>query len=166
MDGGGITGLRLFCSALTDAAHSSEKVIEFPGSFGNWGERIVCAGGKWAEKFWLQFATKPSEHLGVVRMRLICNAKGGKAQIVGGLTKDPTLWQHGLAEGDPALSKWEEAIDCPDFVTGVKVQTDQNNSTLSRPSEGNRDMVGINKIQFACNIYGGLNLRINQSRGK
>ena len=47
-----------------------------------------------------------------------------------------------------------DRFSCPNFVTGIKVQTDQNNSTLSRPPEGNRDMVGINKIEFACNIFG------------
>ena len=117
MDGGGITGLRLFCSDLLGGDHSrSEKKIEFPGSFGNWGLKIVCENDRWAEKFWLQFgAIEPHEYLGVVRIRLSCNQKGGSALIFGGHTEDPLYWQHGLENRH--ITKSENELDVEIITT-------------------------------------------------
>ena len=112
MDGAGITGLRLFCSALDQPNHVQEKVIEFPGSFGNWGERKNCPNEKWADLIYLQFATSDSDHQGVVRIKMSCRGselgKAGGGREYAGQTEDPTEWQQGLAQGD--LTSMEEAV--------------------------------------------------------
>ena len=158
MDGAGITGLRLFCSSLSDPGHSStEKVMEFPGSFGSWGEKKSCKNGHWVSRFFLQYAKKEtaSEHFGVVQVRISCTNQEGKDLIPGGNTEPANQWQHGLLDRNTEYSK---PIVCQDFISGAKVQTDQNNASLSKPPEGNPDMVGINNVKLACNIYGKFNL--------
>ena len=157
MDGAGITGLRLFCSSLSDPGHSSsEKMMEFPGSFGSWGEKHSCTNGHWVSRFYHQYAMKEttSEHFGVVQIRISCTIKRGKDLGPGGNTEPADQWQHGLLDTNIGYSK---PTVCQDFISGAKVQTDQNNASLSKPPEENGDMVGINNVKLACNIYGKFN---------
>ena len=59
-DGAGITGLRLFCSTVTDVIvqphKRTKKTLEFPGSIGDWGEELACNAGQWATTFEIRFA--------------------------------------------------------------------------------------------------------------
>ena len=177
-DGAGITGLRLFCSTVTEGIvqphKRTKKILEFPGSFGDWGQILACQDGQWVTRFELRYATDteiPLEHLGVVQIRLRCNSNphgkeatfegivtpyGQKSGKKGALrTEDPTLWQHNLNKEN--LKPWVIARQCPEqtYIMGAKVQTDQNDRNLRVLSEGiNPDMVGINNVKVACNIYG------------
>ena len=177
-DGAGITGLRLFCSTVTEGIvqphKRTKKTLEFPGSFGDWGQTLACRDGQWVTKFELRYATDteiPLEHLGVVQIRLNCNRNphgkettfegivtlyGEKSGRKGALrTEDPTIWQHNLNKEN--LKPWVIARQCSEktFIMGAKVQTDQNDRYLRVSSKGtNPDMVGINNVKVACNIYG------------
>ena len=206
-DGAGITGLRLFCSTVTDVIvqphKRTKKTLEFPGSIGDWGEKLACNAGQWATTFEIRFAEDshafsvswlggdlgvsvggvpiptfgspdteliPLGRLGVVQMGLRCKSNplekeetsegivtpyGQKSGRIGTLqTKDPTLWQHGLIEEE--LKDSEIARQCQkSFIMGAKVQTDQNDRRLGVFPEGrNPDMVGINNVKLACDIYG------------
>ena len=177
-DGAGITGLRLFCSSVTEVIvqphKRTKKILEFPGSFGDWGQTLACQDGQWVTRFELRYATDteiPLEHLGVVQMGLRCNSNPHRKEATfegivtpyvqksgrkGALrTEDPTLWQHNLNKED--LKPWVIASQCPKrtYIMGAKVQTDQNDRNLRVLSEGtNPDMVGINSVELACNIYG------------
>ena len=177
-DGAGITGLRLFCSIVTEVIvqphKRSRKTLEFPGSIGDWGEKLTCQDGQWVTEFEIRFATDteiPLEHLGIVQMGLRCKSnppekkkatsegivtaygeKSGRRRTL--RTEDPTIWQHNLLEED--LLPWVNARKCKtSFIMGAKVQTDQNDRKLSILPEGtNPDMVGINNVKLACDIYG------------
>ena len=67
-------------------------------------------------------------------------------------------WQYGLLEVN---TKYSKPTVCPDFISGAKVQTDQNNASLSKPPEGNPDMVEINNVKVDCNMYGKFNIPRN-----
>ena len=177
-DGAGITGLRLFCSTVPEVIVQPHErtmmMLEFPGSIGDWGQKLACQDGQWGTEFEIRFATDtqiPLEHLGVVQMGLRCksNPPGKKATSEGIVTpygqksgrkgilrtEDPTLWQHNLLEQD--LKPWVIARQCQkSFIMGAKVQTDQNDRNLrvSVLEETNPDMVGINNVKLACDIYG------------
>ena len=162
-DGAGITGLRLFCSTVTEVIvqphKRTKKMLEFPGSFGDWGQTLACQDGQWVTRFELRYATDteiPLEHLGVVQIRLKCNSNPhGKERTFALRTEDPTLWQHNLNKEN--LKPWVIARQCSEktYIMGAKVQTDQNDRYLRVSSKGtNPDMVGINNVKVACNIYG------------
>ena len=185
-DGAGITGLRLFCSTVPEVIvqpHERTKtMLEFPGSIGDWGQKLACQDGQWVTQFEVRFATDtqiPLEHLGIVQMGLRCksNPPGKKATSKGIVTpygqksgrkgilrtEDPTLWQHNLLEQD--LKPWVIARQCQkSFIMGAKVQTDQNDRNLRvSVSKGtNPDMVGINNVKLACDIYGNLSMIIKK----
>ena len=159
-DGTGITGLRLFCSQLETHVHkNTEKILEFPGSTGDWGKKLTCKENHWVTSFHVRYAieTVPEtefdetieEHLGVVQMMIACSVVAGTGQsqrpdfegtvfpfgqdsgTPGRLeTENPTIWQQGLSEYN--LKPWHSAIVCPQFIKGARVETDQNNERLSR----------------------------------
>ena len=155
---------------MTGANHkTTEKILEFPGSTGDWGAKLACNEHHWATSVHVRYATgTPYEHLGVVQMRLKCQTVpaidedtlegivfpyGQDSGAPGRLeTEDPTTWQQGLTE--EVLQRWEHFIVCENFIRGAKVQTDQNNEQLSVVPEELADMVGINNVKFTCNIYG------------
>ena len=170
-DGSGITGLRLFCSLTRDARGKhklTEKILEFPGSSGDWGKKLTCNEHQWATSIHVRYATgTPDENLGVVQMRLICRRFGIGDETSQGIvfpygensgspgfleTEDPLNWQQGLTEGP--LKDWQWVEVCDNFIKGANVQTDQNNEQLSAVPEEVADMVGINNVELACDIYG------------
>ena len=152
---------------MTGANHkTTEKILEFPGSAGDWGKKLTCNEHHWATSVHMRYATDsvptsqfvdtPLEHLGVVQMRLKCQTVpttdedtfegivfpyGQDSGSPGRLeTGDPTIWQQGLTEGD--LKPWGYFIDCEHFIRGAKVQTDQNNEQLSVLPEEIAETVG------------------------
>ena len=156
---------------VTGANHkTTEKILEFPGSSGDWGKKLTCKEHHWATSVNVRYATAgPDENLGVVQMSLKCRMfstidqqdtfegivypYGQNSGSPGPLkTEDPTAWQQGLTQGD--LKPWEQVTVCENFIRGANVQTDQNNEQLSALPEELPDMVGINNVKLTCDIYG------------
>ena len=50
---------------------TTEKILEFPGSSGDWGKKLTCKEHHWATSVNVRYATAgPDENLGVVQMSL------------------------------------------------------------------------------------------------
>ena len=186
MDGTGITGLRLFCSSVEEAKSSrrshkqTETMLEFPGTAGDWGQKLTCPEDRWMTTFEMRYAavttSERKEQLGVVQMRMKCGTEEETDETSDGVitqfgestgstgpleTEDPTTWQHGLSRDDIRPVKtsgktWDKANTCQRFMRGAKVQTDQNNAQLSfYPDNPIADQIGINDVKFTCSVYGG-----------
>ena len=111
-------------------------------------------------RFYLQYAKKETalEHFGVVQLRISCTIKGCKYLVAGRNTRAAQECQ--LLESN---TKWSKPTVSPDFISEAKVQTEQNNASLSKPPERNPVMVEINNVKVDCNIYGEFNIPRNFS---
>ena len=183
----GINGLRLFCSEVGSKFHyKRKKVLEFTGGIGDWGNNLFCKNEKWVTKVQAKYGVDTeTEHWGIVQLRVKCQSFDTDEEATSEgrilphnyeLEHDPGIpGTQGTLETElPALSnadkeRWETVIACPSHlpVVGARVQTDQefDLGTLAYElklgsTTSSADMIGINNIKLACNIYGKVNLCI------
>ena len=180
----GINGLRLFCSELgSKLHHNGHKVLEFTGGIGDWGNNLISENEKWVTMVQVKYGMdSETDHWGIVQMRVKCQSfdTDDEATFEGKilahnyeLQQDPgvpgttgTLETELSELSNADDERWETVMACPSHLplVGARVQTDQELDLgdlayeLNLDSRSSADMIGINNIKFACNIYGKVNL--------